>query len=310
MSNNNCLWGIDLGGTKIEICCFSLNSTNNLPDVHLRERIETKREEGYESILNKIKELCIASQNKLNLKITELGVGHPGTVDRRNNTFKNSNTICLNNKPVVSDLRKLLNTIGITKVLFENDANCFALAESKFGSSKLSNTSFGVIIGTGTGGGLINNKQIISGSDGIAGEWGHLSMWDNGPKCYCGKKGCLETLISGPALEKQYYLLTNNKKSLSEIILRSSTEIAAKQVVNKFIYWFGKALADVINIYDPDCIVLGGGLSNIEALYQKDQSHIAKWVFNNNYTTPVLKASLGDSAGVFGAGLLCTSQPL
>ena len=303
------LTGIDIGGTKIEICYFSPDPKTGEPLVHLRERVSTiddnkDSEDKYQSIILKVSELVKTSSEKLNVSVNKIGIGHPGVHDPKNNLIKNSNTVALNNKPLSKDLTEILKPLGIETVLFENDANCFALAESTFGSGKIAKSVFGVILGTGVGGGIVLNNKIIAGSNGIAGEWGHLTIWDQGPKCYCGKSGCIETLISGPALEKLYFNLSGTRRPITEIATRCTIDLAARTTMARLFYWLGKGLSHVINIFDPQCIILGGGLSNIQELYQKDQSHISRWVFNNDFSTPILKASLGDSAGVFGAGLL------
>jgi fructokinase len=301
---SSALWGLDLGGTKIEICCFTLNNNTKEPTIHLRERIPSNTYLGYEELLINIKNLCESSSKKINIELNTIGIGHPGIHDKRNNLIKNSNTIILNGKSLSSDLSIALSSIGVIEIKFENDANCFALAEAVMGSAKLAKSSFGVILGTGIGGGIIIDSKIISGAHGIAGEWGHISLWDEGPACYCGKKGCIESIISGPALENLFEIMTGSKLQLVDIISRASSDISAKTILNRLLYWLGKGLSHVINIFDPDCIILGGGLSNIKELYSKDQKNIWPWVFTDNFSTPILKASLGDSAGVFGAALL------
>ncbi len=297
-------WGLDIGGTKIEICCFSKQTNSNKVQTHLRERTDTQRNDGYDEILLKIKNLCLSSQAANSLKISSIGIGHPGTIDPSTETLKNSNTTCFNGKPFYHDISKMLHSIGVRNANFANDANCFALAESNLGAGKDYNSCFGVILGTGVGGGLVINDTVIQGLNGLSGEWGHISIWDEGPKCYCGKRGCIETIISGPALEAFYYRLSNRKLRLSEIAKNIESDVSAKLTMKRFFYWLNKGLASVVNIVDPECIILGGGLSNIDSIYDFGNSLLSKWSFSDNLKTPILKASLGDSSGVFGAGLL------
>jgi len=185
----------------------------------------------------------------------------------------------------------------------ENDANCFALAESLLGSAKGYDVVFGVIMGTGVGGGIVINGTLHKGRTNIAGEWGHHTLHPNGNECYCGKQGCVETYISGPALEKRWLELTGKKESLQPIVQDLSNE-KAKQWKEEFLVNFGMALANVIDILDPDVIVLGGGASNIPFLYDEGKKAVYDKVFSDSIETPILKNSLGDSAGVFGACLL------
>jgi len=213
--------------------------------------------------------------------------------------IKNSNTQCLIGKDLKNDLEKILDQ----KISIENDANCFALAEAKLGAAKTHNTVFGVIMGTGVGGGLVIGGKIHVGRTNIAGEWGHHCIKPNGNDCYCGRKGCVETYISGPALEKKWNELTNQNISVSDIV-KNSQEEAYKTWKKEFLENFGLSLANVIDILDPDVIVLGGGLSNIPFLYDEGKNLVYDNVFSDAVDTPILKNQLGDSAGVFGACIL------
>ena len=188
-------------------------------------------------------------------------------------------------------------------ISIENDANCFALAEARFGAGKNSNFIFGVIMGTGVGGGISINGILHSGRNNIAGEWGHHTLHQNGNSCYCGKFGCVETYISGPSLEKRWNTLTGFTQSMPEII-RTFDNAIGKQWKDEFLENFGYGLANVIDILDPDAIILGGGLSNIDFLYTEGTKSIYSKVFSDIVETPILKNKLGDSSGVFGAALL------
>ena len=281
--------GIDLGGTKIE----GIILNENLEAVK-RKRIPTPN--NYKAILNSITSLVNELQTQTNE--STIGICTPGTISKKTGLIKNSNTQCLIGMPLKEDLEKALKQ----KILMENDANCFAMAEAKMGAAKNFNIVFGVIMGTGVGGGIIINGKIHQGRTNIAGEWGHHILHQNGNKCYCGKNGCVETYLSGPALEKKWYELTGKKEPLPQII-QNNSEIA-NQWKNEFLNNFGVSLANVIDILDPDCIVLGGGLSNISFLYDEGKDAVYDKVFSDLVDTPILKNQLGDSAGVFGACLL------
>ncbi len=297
------LWGIDLGGTKIEgIILSSANSTESL----CRMRIPTEAHKGYEHIIARICKLVNQMKEKSGLSPETLGIGTPGTLDPDTNTIKNSNTTSLNGKPFKDDLEKAL---GIP-IKIANDANCFALAETKLGAvaEKLPGAKvvFGVILGTGVGGGVVVNGTLIHGRHGIGGEWGHNYLHASGGKCYCGLKGCVETVLSGTGLQKFYHKRTGDPVKLKVIYQRylECTDDDATATIERLLIHFGKAIANVINIIDPDAIVLGGGVGNIDLLYTRGVMEATKHVFNSKLSTAFLKPKLGDSAGVFGAAML------
>jgi fructokinase len=285
--------GVDLGGTKTEGVLVDEEF-----QVIERKRVPTNQTNGYESILNTIKDLVSDLKEKNNEK-TSIGVCTPGALSKESGLIKNSNTQCLVGKDLKNDLEKILDQ----KISIENDANCFALAEAKLGAAKTHNTVFGVIMGTGVGGGLVINGKIHTGRTNIAGEWGHHCIKPDGNECYCGRKGCVETYISGPALEKKWNELTNQITSVSEIVKNSQGD-AYKTWKNEFLENFGLSMANVIDILDPDVIVLGGGLSNIPFLYDEGKNLVYENVFSDTVDTPILQNQLGDSAGVFGACIL------
>ena len=285
--------GIDLGGTKIEGVLLD-EKYNTIK----RKRIETHQENGYDSIVKSI----ISLINELKAKTgeeTSVGICTPGFTDDNSGLIKNSNTKCLQEMPLKNDIE---NGLG-HKIIMENDANCFALAESLLGSAKGYDVVFGVIMGTGVGGGIVINGTLHKGSTNIAGEWGHHTLRPDGNECFCGKRGCVETYISGPALEKRWLELTGKKESLQSIVQDLSDE-KAKQWKKEFLENFGIGLANVIDILDPDIIVLGGGVSNIPFLYDEGKEAVYDKVFSDSVDTPILKNSLGDSAGVFGACMI------
>ncbi len=295
------LWGIDLGGTKIEGVILQKSNYKVLT----RMRIPTEQEHGYPHILQQIKKLISLLENESGLKCSEgFGIGTPGTLDPILQTLKNSNTTCLNGMPFKKDLEELTDL----PIIIANDANCFALAETRMGAvkSKMPDAKvvFGVIMGTGAGGGLVINGEIISGRQGIGGEWGHNFLDESGGPCYCGKSGCVETIISGTGLQRYYKSLTGKIASLKDIYQNKDTDPNAGQTIDRLLEQFGKGISVIINIIDPDAIVLGGGVGNIKELYTEGVERTKKYVFNNRLDTVFLKPELGDSAGVFGAAIL------
>ena len=285
--------GIDLGGTKIE--GILVDETFETIE---RKRIPTNQDYGYDSILDSIKNLILELTRESDEKFS-IGICTPGALSLNSGLIKNSNTQCLIGKDLRNDLRNILDH----DVSIENDANCFALAEARLGAGKNSNIVFGVIMGTGVGGGIIIDGKIHHGRTNIAGEWGHHCLHDEGNSCYCGNRGCVETYISGPALEKNWSQLSNLNQSLPEIIQNTDNP--------NFVNWkktfldnFGLSLANVIDILDPDMIILGGGVSNIDFLYDEGKNLVYEKVFSDIIDTPIVKNKLGDSAGVFGACLL------
>jgi len=285
--------GIDLGGTKIE--GILLDETNN---VIKKIRIPTQQEKGYDSIIKSI--ISLVDELKQFAKTDfSIGISTPGAISKKTGLIKNSNTQCIIGMPLQEDLLKCLEH----EIKIENDANCFALAEATLGAAKNYDVVFGVIMGTGVGGGIVINGKIHRGRTNIAGEWGHHALKQNGNNCYCGKNGCVETYLSGPALEKRWTELTGKADSL-ESITNNLSDSKANQWKSEFLENFGVSLANVIDILDPDAIVLGGGVSNISFLYNEGRDAVYDKVFSDLVDTPILQNKLGDSAGVFGACLL------
>jgi len=283
--------GIDLGGTKIE--GIVLDESFETID---KKRIQTPKND-YNAIVNSI----IGLVNELKTKTPDVTIGicTPGVISKQSGLIKNSNTQCLIGMPLKEDLEKILKQ----NISMENDANCFTMAESKLGSGKDFEIIFGVIMGTGVGGGIVINGKVHHGRTNIAGEWGHHTLHHNGNKCYCGKNGCVETYISGPALERRWEELTGKTETLPQIIQHSDFD-NVKQWKNEFLDNFGTGLANVIDILDPDVIILGGGVSNVPFLYDEGKKAVYQKVFSDIVDTPILKNKLGDSSGVFGAALL------
>jgi fructokinase len=288
--------GIDLGGTKIEGIVLDEQDKELF-----RKRVETQRELGYHHILNRIKELHDELSAQIKHQPHTFGIGAPGVVSPRTGLMKNSNTLCLIGQPVKSDLENLLGR----KIEIQNDANCFAMAEALHGAGRGKKLVFGVIMGTGCGGGIVHNGEVIVGRQAIAGEWGHSSIDPNGPLCYCGQRGCVETFISGGGLEARYTEQFGMKKSFREIEKDFyAGEPRAIEFMKVFFRNFGRALANLIVVLDPDIVVLGGGVSKFNALYTEGVAQVAEFVFSDSLETPIVKHQLGDSAGVIGAALI------
>lgn len=300
MSQDN-LWGIDLGGTKIEgVILTSAESS----EVLFRERISTEAFRGYEHMVSQIGKIFRMMSAHAGYAPSRIGIATPGTLDPQLGVMKNCNTTALNGKPLKRDLESVLGT----EVCMANDANCFALAETRLGVVKEqfpdATVVFGVIMGTGVGGGLVVNGAVINGLQGIGGEWGHNFLDDSGGPCYCGKRGCVEKVLSGPALEAFYHSRSGLKKEMKDIVADASTDAAARETMERLTTFFGQAISVIINIIDPHVIVIGGGLGNIDAIYSEGIQSIRKNVFNNRLETPIVRPVLGDSAGVFGAAFL------
>lgn len=303
----NNLWGIDLGGTKIEGAV--LRSPEN-PEMLFRERVPTEANKGYAHILAQIVKLVDSMIKKMGYKPSHIGFATPGTLDPQLGTMKNCNTTVMNGMPMKDDLERFLNV----SVSIANDANCFALAETRLGIVKKkfphARVVFGVIMGTGVGGGLVINNQVINGLHGISGEWGHNFLHESGGPCYCGKSGCVEKVLSGPALEQFYFKESGVKRSLKEItaLVASGKDTAAQKTMLRLTDFFGVAISVLVNILDPDVIVIGGGVGNVEEIYSRGMESLRKNIFNNRLETPIVRPLLGDSAGVFGAAFLADQQ--
>ncbi|TCD48194.1 ROK family protein [Chlorobium sp. N1] len=294
-------WGIDLGGTKIEATVIG-PGTEEL----VRLRIPTGAERGYDHILARVGELLRMTAQQSGLPLPEVvGIGTPGRYEERSGAMKNSNTVSLNGRDLPSDLSEALGR----RVVIENDANCFALAESLHGAAAPSMRSpsscvFGIILGTGTGGGIVYGGKVRRGAHGIAGEWGHNPLVQDGEPCYCGRSGCVETVISGPALERWYAGHAGVELPLERIAADAGTDPLARATVDRLVEQFGRALAAVLNILDPDACVIGGGVGNIDALYSEEARRaVESHLFSGRLEIPLLRPMLGDSAGVIGAAL-------
>ena len=285
--------GIYLGGTKIE--CIVLESQKEI----FRDRILTESEKGSDHILNQIHQIYQKAILFIDNQKHTLGICTPGSISPDTNLLRNSNTTCLNGLP----FKKILEDKLDHSLFIENDANCFALAEAVMGAGQDHEFVFGVIMGTGCGGGFIHNKQLRVGPNLISGEWGHSILHTNGNACYCGKHGCVETYISGGGLSK---ILSNQSihLSLEVFFQKEDKNNFESKIYQNFMNDFAQAMGNIINSIDPDIIILGGGLSNIDSLYTDGINAINQYIFSETLKTPIVRNQLGDSAGVFGAALL------
>ena len=291
--------GIDLGGTKTEIAVF------DAAGAELLRRREPTPSDDYAATLALIVKLVSDAERELGTTGT-IGIGTPGALSPSTGLMRNSNSTCLNQQPFKIDLQRTL----AREVRVANDANCFVLSEATDGAAAGAASVFGVIIGTGVGGGIVINGRLIDGPNAIAGEWGHNPLpWAEddehpGAPCYCGKRGCIETFVSGPALARDYLQQQGIAASAKAIVARSTNEVAANQALVRYEGRLARALATVINVLDPEVIVLGGGLSNTERLYENIPRLWEKWVFSDSVRTRLVRNAHGDSSGVRGAAWL------
>ena len=293
-------WGIDLGGTKIE---GAIIDSSRPGEALFRLRRETGSAQGYEHILSQIEGVISDLESASGLtRPPMIGIGTPGAMEPSTGQLKNSNTTCLNDQPILQDLERLTGC----QILMANDANCFALAEALVGAAAGSGVVFGVILGTGAGGGVVVNGRILPGLHGIAGEWGHNPLRGESHPCYCGRSRCIEGVIAGPSLERFYREQGGDTIRLPEISLRAKGgEKLAIETLERLREKFAESIAAVINILDPDAIVIGGGVGNIPLLYEEQtRESVLAHIFNKELRTRILPPTLGDSAGVFGAALL------
>ncbi len=292
--------GIDLGGTKIEGIALADSG-----EVLERRRVMTPKGD-YQATLMAVISLVEGIEAHLGDE-GSVGVGIPGAISPATGLVKNANTTCLIGKPLHLDLSEGLGR----EVRLANDANCFAISEATDGAAAGVEVVFGVIVGTGTGGGVVVNGHLLTGPNAIAGEWGHNPLpWPMaeelpGPDCYCGKKGCIETWLSGPGLERDHALHSGQTLAVAEIVARAEgSDSLAEATLVRYEHRMARALATVINLLDPDVIVLGGGVSNIERLYHSVPAIWGDYIFSDTVSTRLLPPRHGDSSGVRGAAWL------
>jgi fructokinase len=292
--------GIDLGGTKIE--AVALDEGGRLLE---RRRVLTPRHD-YDGTLAAMAGLVRALEDGAGRRGT-VGVGMPGALSPATGVVKNANSTWLNGRPLDRDFAALVGR----PVRFANDANCFALSEAVDGAAAGASVVFGVIVGTGTGGGIVVDRRVLTGPNAIAGEWGHNPLpWPRpgewpGPACYCGKTGCVETFLSGPGLVRDYREGGGDDVDAADIVARAERgEAAAGAALDRYEERMARALAVVLNVLDPDVVVLGGGMSQIGRLYETVPRHWQRWAFSDRVATPLRPPAHGDSSGVRGAAWL------
>ena len=296
--------GIDLGGTKIEIIALDAAGAECF-----RRRIPTPRDD-YEATLGAIAGL-VAEAEAIAGPCT-VGIGMPGTISPATGLVKNANSTWLNGRPLGRDIVHALRR----EVHLANDANCLALSEAVDGAAAGAAIVFGVIVGTGTGGAIVADGRVLVGANAIGGEWGHNPMpWPEpeewpGPSCYCGRTGCIETFLSGPGMAREHTELTGERVDAATIVSRAASgDRQAQAALERYERRMARALAAIINVVDPDVIVLGGGLSNIDRLYDRVPTLWTPYVFSDRVVTRLVRARFGDSSGVRGAAWLGTAQP-
>ncbi len=292
--------GIDLGGTKTEIAALDESGR-----VVARRRAATPRG-SYKETLKAVADLVERVEIELGCRAS-VGMGTPGSLSRTTGLLRNSNSVCLNNKPLLQDMERLLGR----PVRMANDANCLVLSEAADGAGSSAPVVFGVILGTGVGGAIAVEGRVLTGANAIAGEWGHNPLpWPRdeerpGSPCYCGRKGCIETFISGPAMTADHQAATGKILAPPEIAsLAEAGDRQCRETMERYTGRLARALALVINIVDPDVIVLGGGLSNMERLYTEVPALWGEYVFSDRVDTRLVPAQHGDSSGVLGAARL------
>lgn len=295
--------GIDLGGTKIEVAALDSDGQERL-----RHRVPTPQGD-YEGTLRAIAGLVTDVEARLAVApgAASVGIGTPGSLSRATGLLRGSNSVCLNGRPFKADLEALL---GRT-IRMSNDANCFALSEAIDGAGAGNAVVFGAILGTGVGAGIVVNGHVLDGRNAIAGEWGHNPLpWPRdderpGQPCYCGRRGCIETFVAGPAFERDHAQATGHDVPTAQIVADAAAGDAASAAsLQRYEERLARALAHVINILDPDVIVLGGGMSNTDRLYDTVPSLWGPWVFSDRVDTKLLRNAHGDSSGVRGAARL------
>ncbi len=293
--------GIDLGGTKIEGIALDAQGATLW-----RERVPTPQGD-YDGTIEAISGLIERIERDCRGR-GSVGIGTPGSTSPSSGLHRNSNSLCLNGRALHRDIETRL----ARTVLLTNDANCFALSEALTGAARGANVVFGVILGTGVGGGVVVNGRALHGHNGIAGEWGHSPTPDTDRSerearpCYCGLHGCREQFLSGPAIEREHFAAFGVSLTVAEIARHAQrgTDLDSRVTIMRLIERLSRSLSEVVNLLDPDCIVLGGGVSNVEALYEAVPPLVARFAFTDTFTTPIVRAMHGDSSGVFGAAML------
>lgn len=292
--------GVDFGGTKIEAAALDRDGT-------VRARRRAPNPGDYLKAIQTVREVVEAVAAETDAGPAPVGVGIPGSISPRSGLIRNGNSTWLNGRPFLGDLQSAMGR----KVRLANDANCFTLSEAADGAAAGAPVVFGVIVGTGCGGGLVVGGKIVEGKNGIAGEWGHMPLpWAEpaehpGPACWCGRRGCMEVFVSGKAFEADFAQASGRTLAAPEIVAEAHDgRPEAAEALKRYVSRLGRGLAAICDVVDPDVVVLGGGMSNVEALYTRLPGAVAAHVFSDSFTTRFVRAKHGDSSGVRGAAWL------
>ncbi len=292
--------GVDIGGTKVEAAALDAGGT-------YVARVRQANPGDYDSFLQVVKDVVEAAERQAGQTVSRVGIGMPGSISTRTGLMRNANSVWMNDRPMREDLTRVLGRA----VRMENDANCFALSEATDGAAAGARVVFGAIIGTGCGGGVVVDGRTIDGRNGVGGEWGHTPLpWPTpdefqAHRCWCGRVDCLETWTSGSAFVEDYAQATGLKQDGATIVAAARRgEAAAVAALDRYISRLGRALGSMCTLLDPDVIVLGGGMSNVDELYNRLPAVVARYIFSDSFETPIRRAMHGDSSGVRGAAWL------
>ncbi len=291
--------GVDLGGTKTEIILTGENVFNTIE----RKRVPTIKNQGYQRLIAQIADLINAFLGLVNQgEEVMIGIGIPGSIFLPTGLVQSANTQCLIGHPLKKDLETLINH----EISIENDANCFALSEALIGAGQGHESVLGMIMGTGMGGGIVFSGKLWKGTYGNAGEWGHMALIVNGAECWCGQRGCMELYLSGTGIQRLYQERTGKERMLPEIYqdYHSGNDPISVEVIQELIFNFGRGMANLIAIFDPSIIVVGGGVSNLPVLYTEGAASANRQAFRPELPIPIVQSKLGDSSGIYGAAML------
>lgn len=292
--------GVDIGGTKIEAAALDADGA-------YVARVRQPNPGDYDAFLTVVKDVVAEAEARAGVSGASVGIGMPGSISPKTGLMRNANSVWMNGRPMREDLAR---TLG-RPVRMENDANCFALSEATDGAAAGARVVFGAILGTGCGGGVVVDGRTIEGRNGVGGEWGHSPLpWSSKDEhqahlCWCGRTDCLETWTSGSAFVEDYQRATGLIRDGAAIVAAARAgEAAAEGALDRYVSRLGRALASLCNLLDPDVIVLGGGMSNVDELYERVPPVVAHYIFSDTFETPIRRAAHGDSSGVRGAAWL------
>ncbi|HRD27099.1 MAG TPA: ROK family protein [Caulobacter sp.] len=292
--------GVDIGGTKVEAAALAADGS-------FVARVRQPNPGGYEAFLEVVRDVVLEAGRQAGVRGASVGCGAPGSISPKTGLMRNANSVWMNGRPMREDLARVLGQ----PVRLENDANCFALSEATDGAAAGARVVFGAILGTGCGGGVVVDGRTLEGRNGVGGEWGHSPLpWSSksehqAHRCWCGRVDCLETWTSGSAFVADYREASGRTRDGAAIVAAARAgETAAAEALDRYVDRLGRALASLCNLLDPDVIVLGGGMSNVDELYERVPPVVAHYIFSDTFETPIRQAKHGDSSGVRGAAWL------